>query len=98
MEGTVHPHPLSGYAICRFWLPCRNPARDAKKSRLRSCSFEQYRTPILRCSVSFSVSIPDAEKIVQEVFLSLFRHLLLERSRNNLHGWTFRASWNANVK
>jgi RNA polymerase sigma-70 factor (ECF subfamily) len=60
--------------------------------------FEQYRAPLLRYSVSFGVPIADAEEIVQEVFLSLFRHLRLGRSRRNLRGWIFRVAHNLTLK
>jgi len=60
--------------------------------------FEQYRTPLLRYAVSFGVPVPDAEEIVQEVFLSLFRHLSLGRSRQNLPGWIFRVAHNLTLK
>lgn len=60
--------------------------------------FEQYRAPLLRYAVSIGVPIPDAEEIVQEVFLSLFRHLRLGRSRRNLRGWIFRVAHNLTLK
>jgi RNA polymerase sigma-70 factor (ECF subfamily) len=60
--------------------------------------FEQYRAPLLRYAISFGVPVPDAEEIVQEVFLSLFRHLQLGRSRHNLRGWIFRVTHNLTLK
>jgi len=42
--------------------------------------------------------VHDAEEIVQEVFLSLFRHLQLRRSRKNLRGWIFRVAHNLALK
>ena len=51
--------------------------------------FEQFRTPLLRYAVTFDLSVHDAEEVIQEVFLSLFRHLQLGRSRKNLRGWIF---------
>lgn len=60
--------------------------------------FEQYRAPLLRYAVSFGVPVPDAEEIVQEVFLSLFQHLRLGRSRQNLRGWIFRVAHNLTLK
>ena len=60
--------------------------------------FEQYRVPLLRYAVSFGVPVSDAEEIVQEVFLSLFRHLSLGRSRQNLRGWIFRVAHNLTLK
>lgn len=60
--------------------------------------FEQYRDPILRYAISFGISIHDAEEISQEVFLSLFRHLQLGRSKKNLRGWIFRVAHNLALK
>src|SRR5271170_5163058 len=60
--------------------------------------FEQFRNPLLRYALSFGVPVHDAEEIVQEVFLSLFRHLQLRRSRKNLRGWIFRVTHNLTLK
>lgn len=60
--------------------------------------FEQYRAPLLRYAISSGVPLPDGEEIVQEVFLSLFRHLRLGRSRRNLRGWIFRVAHNLTLK
>lgn len=60
--------------------------------------FEQYRDPILRYGLSFGISVHDAEEVAQEVFLSLFRHLQLGRSRKNLRGWIFRVAHNLALK
>ncbi len=60
--------------------------------------FEQYRAPLLRYAAAFGVPVPDAEEIVQEVFLSLYRHLRLGRSRRNLRGWIFRVAHNLTLR
>jgi RNA polymerase sigma-70 factor (ECF subfamily) len=60
--------------------------------------FEQFRDPLLRYTLSFGISVHDAEEVVQEVFLSLFRHLQLRRSRKNLRGWIFRVAHNLALK
>src|SRR5271154_5426127 len=60
--------------------------------------FEEFRNPLLRYALSFGVPVHDAEEIVQEVFLSLFRHLQLRRSRKNLRGWIFRVTHNLTLK
>ncbi len=60
--------------------------------------FEQYRNPLLRYALSFRIRSHDAEEVIQEVFLSLFRHLQLGRSRRNLRGWVFRVTHNLALK
>ena len=60
--------------------------------------FEQFRDPLLRYALSFGVPVHEAEEVIQEVFLSLFRHLQLRRSRKNLRGWIFRVTHNLALK
>ena len=60
--------------------------------------FDEFRNPLLRYSLSLGVSIHDAEEVIQEVFLALFRHLCLDRSRKNLRGWLFRVTHNLALK
>lgn len=60
--------------------------------------FDLYRDPLLRYSLSFGISVHDAEEVTQEVFLALFLHLQLERSRKNLRGWIFRVAHNLALK
>jgi RNA polymerase sigma-70 factor (ECF subfamily) len=60
--------------------------------------FEQFRNPLLRYALSFGLPVHDAEEVIQEVFLSLFRHLQLGRSRKNLRGWIFRVAHNLALK
>ena len=77
------------------------PASSAKPSEIE-CEvmnlFEQFRNPLLRYVLSFGIPVHDAEEITQEVFLSLFRHLRLGRSRKNLRGWIFRVAHNLALK
>jgi len=60
--------------------------------------FDQFRSPLLRYSLSLGISVHDAEEVTQEVFLALFRHLQLGRSRQNLRGWIFRVAHNLALK
>jgi RNA polymerase sigma-70 factor (ECF subfamily) len=75
-----------------------HPVRLSETESAVMTLFEQYRDPILRYALSFGVSVHDAEEIAQEVFLSLFRHLRLGRSRKNLRGWIFRVAHNLALK
>lgn len=82
-------------------LTTTDAAHPAKPSEIE-CEvmdlFEQFRDPLLRYALSFGISIHDAEEVTQEVFLSLFRHLQLGRSRKHLRGWIFRVSHNLALK
>jgi RNA polymerase sigma-70 factor (ECF subfamily) len=60
--------------------------------------FEQFRHPLLRYTLGFGVPVHDAEEIIQEVFLALFRHLQMRKSRANLRGWIFRVAHNLALK
>jgi DNA-directed RNA polymerase specialized sigma24 family protein len=59
---------------------------------------EQFRDPLIRYALSLDISFHDAEEVIQEVFLSLFRHLQMGRSRANLRGWLFRVTHNLGLK
>ncbi|HUO32763.1 MAG TPA: sigma-70 family RNA polymerase sigma factor [Bryobacteraceae bacterium] len=60
--------------------------------------FDQLRGPLLRYALAIGLRIPEAEDIVQEVFLALFRHTRLGRPRDNLRGWVFRVAHNLALK
>jgi RNA polymerase sigma-70 factor, ECF subfamily len=59
---------------------------------------DEFRGRLLRYVVSLGVYAQDGEDIIQEVFLSLFRHLRLGKSRSNLRGWMFRVAHNLALK
>jgi RNA polymerase sigma-70 factor (ECF subfamily) len=60
--------------------------------------FDELRERLLRYTISFGLGVADAEEIVQEVFLLLFRHVQKGRSRRNLRGWLFRVAHNLGLK
>jgi len=60
--------------------------------------FNQFRGGLLRYVLSLGIDLHDGEDVIQEVFLSLFRHLRLGRSRANLRGWIFRVAHNLALK
>jgi RNA polymerase sigma-70 factor (ECF subfamily) len=60
--------------------------------------FGQLRDPLLRYTMSLGLGVSDGEDLVQDVFLSLFRHLCLQRPRSNLRGWVFRVAHNQALK
>jgi RNA polymerase sigma-70 factor, ECF subfamily len=60
--------------------------------------FDQYRNRLLRYVLALGLTIHDSEEIVQEVFLSLFRHMQRGRPGQNLAGWLFRVAHNLALK
>ncbi len=60
--------------------------------------FDQFRSPLLRYLFSLRIAPPDAEEIVQEAFLLLFRHLRAGKPRENLPGWLFSTAHNLALK
>ena len=60
--------------------------------------FDDLRDRLLRYSLSFGIARHDAEDVLQECFLALFRHLQAGRSRENLPGWAFRTTHNLSLK
>ena len=60
--------------------------------------FDQLRNPLFRYVLSIGIRVQEAEEIVQDVFLSLYRHLRIGRSRSNLRGWVFRVAHNLALK
>jgi RNA polymerase sigma-70 factor (ECF subfamily) len=60
--------------------------------------FDSYRSRLLAYVSAFGISSNDAEELVQEVFLALFCHLHMGKSRQNLPGWVFRVAHNLALK
>ena len=99
MKGSVPAAPAELACNIPLLASCPEEGEAASEIEREVMSlFDQYRDPLLRYAVSFGVPVPDAEEIVQEVFLSLFRHLQLGRSRQNLRGWVFRVAHNLTLK
>jgi RNA polymerase sigma-70 factor, ECF subfamily len=60
--------------------------------------FDQFQARVVHYLLTCGLPLADAEDVVQETFLSLFRHLELGRSRSNLSGWIFRVAHNLALK
>jgi RNA polymerase sigma-70 factor (ECF subfamily) len=57
--------------------------------------FDELRVPVYRYLVCNGLGSADAEEVVQETFLRLYRHLTRRGSRTNLRGWIFEVARNA---
>lgn len=60
--------------------------------------FDEFHDQLLRYLLSFRLEVHDAEDIIQEVFLALFRHLGAAKPRSNIKGWIFRVAHNLGLK
>jgi RNA polymerase sigma-70 factor (ECF subfamily) len=60
--------------------------------------FDEFQRPLLRYVCSFGLGIGDAEDVVQDTFVALYRHLLRGKPRSNLQGWLFRVAHNLALK
>jgi RNA polymerase sigma-70 factor (ECF subfamily) len=60
--------------------------------------FEQFRAPLLRYLMALGLNGHDAEEIVQDVFLALFRHLRQGKPHHQLRAWIFRVAHNLGLK
>ncbi len=57
--------------------------------------FDELRVPVYRYLICNGLGPADAEEIVQDTFLRLYRHLSRQGSRPNLRGWIFEVARNA---
>ena len=62
------------------------------------CLFDACSSGLRRYIASFGLPAEVTEDVLQEVFLQLFRHLRLGRSRANLRGWIFCVGHNLALK
>jgi RNA polymerase sigma-70 factor (ECF subfamily) len=92
---TDAPDSLTGFAFARAETVAARPSRLEDEV---VALFERLRGPVLRYLLSFGIAVPDAEEIVQEVFLSLFQHLRQQKSRANLQGWIFKVAHHSALK
>ena len=60
--------------------------------------FDECARGLRRYVRTFGIGADAADDVVQDVFVYLFRHLQLGRSRDNLKGWLFRVAHNQALK
>jgi RNA polymerase sigma-70 factor (ECF subfamily) len=56
--------------------------------------YDQLHGPVSRYVVSLGVHPADADEVLQETFLRLFKHLTKGGAAHNLRGWVFRVAHN----
>jgi RNA polymerase sigma-70 factor (ECF subfamily) len=59
--------------------------------------FDELREPIYRYLLCLSASPTEADEIIQETFLRLYRHLNAGGREDNLRGWLFRVAHNIGI-
>ncbi len=88
--------------MCELGFPAaaeaRSPTRASEIEQEVIALFGDFRNPLMRYVASIGLSVHDGEEVIQEVFLALFRHLQLGKSRRNLRGWIFRVAHNLALK
>lgn len=60
--------------------------------------FDRCGPQLLRYVGEFGLDAAEAEDVVQDTFLALFRHLHLRRDQRNLTGWLFQVAHNLALK
>ena len=78
-------------------IPQRDAVRTAVELEVLAL-FDECRGGVQRYVRSFGIEDGEAEDVVQETFLALFRHLLRGGGRSNLRGWIFRVARNLALK
>ncbi|MGC2334004.1 MAG: RNA polymerase sigma factor [Candidatus Acidiferrales bacterium] len=92
-DSIIDPALLGAVEIART---ASAPAIEIEKEVISL--FDEFRGRLLRYAISLGVGVQDGEDVIQEVFLSLFRHLHLGRPRSNLRGWIFRVAHHLALK
>jgi RNA polymerase sigma-70 factor (ECF subfamily) len=59
--------------------------------------FDELHEPVYRYLLCRSASPVDADDIIQETFLRLYRHLSAGGREDNIRGWVFRVAHNINI-
>jgi RNA polymerase sigma-70 factor (ECF subfamily) len=89
------PSPF-GFSLPATFVGYGESSAAAQNEVLRL--FDECAPGLRRYVGAFGLTVEVTEDVVQEVFLQLFKHLRLGRSRANLHGWIFRVGHNLALK
>jgi RNA polymerase sigma-70 factor (ECF subfamily) len=94
--------PSKVHPVIELPFPATLPADDPASSRAAQEEvlflFDACALGLRRYVGSFGLGEVATDDILQDVFLSLFRHLSLGRPRHNLKGWLFRVAHNLALK
>ncbi len=82
-------NPESVFDLAALAVLAREPAARASVEADVMALFDRCGPSLCRYVVSCGLAADQAEDVVQDVFLALFRHLCLGRPRTNLRAWLF---------
>lgn len=90
MSSDSHPT----LALPAATVPLPTDVSDAAAQARVLALFDEYSPRLLRYVRSCGLEPAVAEDVVQEVFLSLYRHVTLGRPEDNLRAWLFQVAHN----
>ena len=98
LQDVHRPDPVAGIggATDAPRLDDFSPSRALQAEVL--ALFDDCSSGLRRYVRSFGLGAEATEDVLQDVFLSLFRHLRLGRPRSNLQGWLFKVAHNLALK
>lgn len=82
-------------------LPVGSAKRAGAQAQLHeeiATVFDALREPLLRYLWTFGLELQDCEEVLQDVFLSLYRHLDRGKTVDNVRAWLFRVAHNLALK
>jgi len=95
----THVTGSSAESVLDLSLPAVGPSRTADDTEAHVLAlFDRHAPRLLHYVGTLGVSALDAEDVVQETFLALFRHLRLGRDQTQIAGWLFRVARNLALK
>jgi RNA polymerase sigma-70 factor (ECF subfamily) len=74
------------------------PGAASDADAITLAAFDRHATSLVRYACAFGLSQDEAEDVMQETFLALFKHLSLQRDTTSLTGWLFRVAHNLALK
>src|ERR1700680_4503838 len=95
-------HEICGHVL-NVEICARTPVLDQEGQRPLNLEeyitqlFDELRQPIRRYLLCLDVGPMEAEEIIQDTFLRLFRHLHSGGREDNLRGWLFRVAHNIGI-
>jgi RNA polymerase sigma-70 factor (ECF subfamily) len=97
LDHEVCGHVLNLELCARTTVLDQEGQRTLKLEEQITQLFDELRQPIRRYLLCLNVSPMEAEEIIQDTFLRLYRHLHSGGREDNLRGWIFRVAHNIGI-